>query len=132
MSNRLPTVEALRAFGAISVLWMHCIWLGPWDFPRGLGAWFHHGWLGVDLFLIISGFATTRALFQGQSSAQTQPLRKPLRCRCVLLGLSQSASAASIKSLSTVEFIKGQGRGSSMRLGVICETDDLGGRVGTW
>ena len=72
MSNRLPTVEALRAFGAISVLWMHCIWLGPWDFPRGLGAWFHHGWLGVDLFLIISGFATTRALFQGQSSAQTQ------------------------------------------------------------
>ncbi len=74
MSNRLPTVEALRAFGAISVLWMHCIWLGPWDFPRGLGAWFHHGWLGVDLFLIISGFATTRALFQGQSSAQTQPV----------------------------------------------------------
>ena len=73
MSNRLPTVEALRAFGAISVLWMHCIWLGPWDFPRGLGAWFHHGWLGVDLFLIISGFATTRALFQGQNSAQTHP-----------------------------------------------------------
>ena len=74
MSIRLPTVEALRAFGAISVLWMHCIWLGPWDFPRGLGAWFHHGWLGVDLFLIISGFATTRALFQGLNSPQTQPL----------------------------------------------------------
>ena len=81
MSNRLPSVEALRAFGAISVLWMHCIWLGPWDFPRGLGAWFHHGWLGVDLFLIISGFATTRALFQGRSSAQTQPLRNYWRNR---------------------------------------------------
>ena len=83
MSNRLPTVEALRAFGAISVLWMHCIWLGPWDFPRGLGAWFHHGWLGVDLFLIISGFATTRALFQGLNAPQTQVLdvlpRQPLR-----------------------------------------------------
>ncbi len=73
MSNRLPTVEALRAFGAISVLWMHCIWLGLWNFPRGLGAWFHHGWLGVDLFLIISGFATTRALLEGLNSAQTQP-----------------------------------------------------------
>ena len=81
MSNRLPTVEALRAFGAISVLWLHCIWLGPWDFPRGLGAWFHHGWLGVDLFLIISGFATTRALFQGLNSAQTQPLRNYWRNR---------------------------------------------------
>ena len=81
MSNRLPTVEALRAFGAISVLWMHCIWLGPWDFPRSLGAWFHHGWLGVDLFLIISGFATTRALLQGQNSAQTQPLRNYWRNR---------------------------------------------------
>ena len=81
MSIRLPTVEALRAFGAISVLWMHCIWLGPWDFPRGLGAWFHHGWLGVDLFLIISGFATTRALFQGQSSTQTRPLRNYWRNR---------------------------------------------------
>ncbi len=81
MSIRLPTVEALRAFGAISVLWMHCIWLGPWDFPRGLGAWFHHGWLGVDLFLIISGFATTRALFQGLNSAQTQPLRNYWRNR---------------------------------------------------
>jgi len=65
----------LRAFGAISVPWMHCIWLGPWDFPGGLGAWFHHGWLGVDLFLITSGFATTRALLQGLNSAQTQPLR---------------------------------------------------------
>ena len=81
MSNRLPTVEALRAFGAISVLWMHCIWLGPWGFPRGLGAWFHHGWLGVDLFLIISGFATTRALLQGLNSAQTQPLRNYWRNR---------------------------------------------------
>ena len=81
MSIRLPTVEALRAFGAISVLWMHCIWLGPWDFPRGLGAWFHHGWLGVDLFLIISGFATTRALFQGLNSSQTQPLRNYWRNR---------------------------------------------------
>lgn len=81
MSDRLPTVEALRAFGAISVLWLHCIWLGPWDFPRGLGAWFHHGWLGVDLFLIISGFATTRALLEGLNSAQTQPLRNYWRNR---------------------------------------------------
>ena len=45
MSIRLPTVEALRAFGAISVLWMHCIWLGLQDFPRGLGAWFHRDYL---------------------------------------------------------------------------------------
>ena len=81
MGKRLPSIEALRAFGAISVLWMHCIWLGPWDFPRGLGAWFHHGWLGVDLFLIISGFATTRALLQGLNSAQTQPLRNYWRNR---------------------------------------------------
>jgi len=60
---------------------MHCIWLGPWDFPRGLGAWFHHGWLGVDLFLIISGFATTRALLQGLNSTEQQPLRNYWRNR---------------------------------------------------
>jgi peptidoglycan/LPS O-acetylase OafA/YrhL len=81
MTARLPTVEGLRAFAAISVLWMHCILVGPWDFPRGLGAWFHHGWLGVDLFLIISGFATTHALLQGLNSAQTQPLRNYWRNR---------------------------------------------------
>jgi peptidoglycan/LPS O-acetylase OafA/YrhL len=81
MSGRLPAVEGLRAFAAISVLWMHCILLGPWDFPRGLGAWFHHGWLGVDLFLVISGFATTHALIQGLNSAQTQPLRNYWRNR---------------------------------------------------
>ncbi len=77
----MNSVEALRAFGAISVLWMHCIWLGPWDFPRGLGAWFHHGWLGVDLFLIISGFATTHAFLRGQQSGKTEPLRNYWRNR---------------------------------------------------
>jgi peptidoglycan/LPS O-acetylase OafA/YrhL len=79
--ERMTSVEALRAFGAISVLWMHCIWLGPWDFPRGLGVWFHHGWLGVDLFLIISGFATTHAFMRGLKSSQRQPLRNYWRNR---------------------------------------------------
>lgn len=61
-NGRLASIDALRAFGALSVLLMHCIWLGPWELPRSSFVWFHHGWLGVDLFLVISGFATTLAL----------------------------------------------------------------------
>jgi peptidoglycan/LPS O-acetylase OafA/YrhL len=65
---RLASVDVLRAIAALSVLVYHVIYLGPWpDFPRGLGSWFHHGWIGVDLFLLISGYATSRVLLRANN-----------------------------------------------------------------
>jgi peptidoglycan/LPS O-acetylase OafA/YrhL len=53
-----PSVDILRGFAALSVLVYHVIETWGWnEFPReGLLSWFRIGWLGVDLFFVISGF----------------------------------------------------------------------------
>jgi peptidoglycan/LPS O-acetylase OafA/YrhL len=53
-----PNVNFLRAFAALLVLVYHVIELAPWSsFPtEGLPLTFRVGWVGVDLFFVISGF----------------------------------------------------------------------------
>lgn len=53
-----PSVDILRGFAAMSVLVYHVIEYWSWiAFPQdGPLAWFRIGWLGVDLFFVISGF----------------------------------------------------------------------------
>jgi peptidoglycan/LPS O-acetylase OafA/YrhL len=53
-----PNVNFLRAFAALLVLVYHVIELTPWPaFPTaGLALLFRVGWVGVDLFFVISGF----------------------------------------------------------------------------
>lgn len=52
------TVDVLRGFAALSVVVYHVIELFAWKtFPStGPLLWFRAGWMGVDLFFVISGF----------------------------------------------------------------------------
>lgn len=63
-SGYFASVNVLRALAALSVVVYHLIVLLPWDgFPRApsLFAWFRVGWMGVDLFFVISGFVIALA-----------------------------------------------------------------------
>ncbi|MEO9102393.1 MAG: acyltransferase [Burkholderiaceae bacterium] len=56
--QRYPLVDVLRAFAALLVLVYHVIESGQWvAFPHeGLLRLFRMGWIGVDLFFVVSGF----------------------------------------------------------------------------
>lgn len=58
-------IDILRGFAAVSVLVYHVIEHCQWStFPSsGLLAWFRVGWLGVDLFFVISGFVIGLSAF---------------------------------------------------------------------
>lgn len=54
-------VDILRAFAALTVVIYHTIVMCGWqDFPTTYPlAWFRYGWMGVDIFFVISGFVIT-------------------------------------------------------------------------
>lgn len=56
-----PLIDILRALAALVVVVYHVIEVGGWtSFPSAGGASaFRFGWVGVDLFLVISGFVIT-------------------------------------------------------------------------
>jgi len=56
-----PMIDVLRGFAAISVVIYHTIEHFGWkEFPTQGGlVWFRIGWMGVDLFFVISGFVIT-------------------------------------------------------------------------
>lgn len=66
-----PNLDLLRAFAAISVMMYHIIYGLPWPvIPQGnlLVRWFTVGWMGVDLFFVISGFVIGLAALQAYRS----------------------------------------------------------------
>lgn len=65
--QRYPLIDALRGFAALWVVFFHVIGVGDWkDFPTtGIALLPRIGWLGVDLFLVISGFVIGRSAIEG-------------------------------------------------------------------
>ncbi len=60
-----PLIDVLRGFAAVSVVVYHVIEHFHWtDFPAtGPLIWFRVGWMGVDLFFVISGFVIALSAF---------------------------------------------------------------------
>jgi peptidoglycan/LPS O-acetylase OafA/YrhL len=52
-------LEALRGIAALSVVLFHCIGLLPWNVAGTPAAFFRIGWIGVDVFFVISGYVIT-------------------------------------------------------------------------
>lgn len=63
--NYYETVDVLRGFAALSVVVYHVIEHFGWEtFPStGPLLWFRAGWMGVDLFFVISGFVIGLSAF---------------------------------------------------------------------
>ncbi len=65
---RLPGLDVLRAIAVLLVLGNHMwMWSVPSAWPRSLAwcfeAWQRGGWIGVDLFFVLSGFLVSGLLF---------------------------------------------------------------------
>jgi peptidoglycan/LPS O-acetylase OafA/YrhL len=61
-STRFAYIDALRGLAALCVACYHITRYGPLPepasraIPQALMAWFEHGWMGVQVFFVISGF----------------------------------------------------------------------------
>ena len=62
-SPRLHTVDALRGIAALAVCWFHFTnAVAGFELPAVLRASGRHGWLGVEIFFVISGFIIPHAM----------------------------------------------------------------------
>src|SRR5260370_32716067 len=62
-AQQIFTVEALRGIAALSVTWFHLTNTYPLDWVRHSG---FYGWLGVEMFFVISGFIIPYSLHRSQ------------------------------------------------------------------
>lgn len=70
--QRFPLIDVLRGFSALLVVFYHVIAHRHWtDFPAGgIGKLPMLGWVGVDLFLVISGFVIGKTAMDAQRSGE--------------------------------------------------------------
>lgn len=76
-SSSFPMIDVLRGFAALSVVVYHVIEHFHWtSFPTsGVLTWFRNGWMGVDLFFVISGFVITLSAFNGLDNLDVPQFR---------------------------------------------------------
>jgi peptidoglycan/LPS O-acetylase OafA/YrhL len=79
-------IDLLRGFAALSVVVYHVIEHLQWKaFPvSGLLVWFRTGWMGVDLFFVISGFVIGLSAFSAIDQSGELAFRKPFIARRAL------------------------------------------------
>jgi peptidoglycan/LPS O-acetylase OafA/YrhL len=64
--QRYPYIDVLRGIAAVLVIWYHVIVNSGWAFPsHGIYQLPLVGWIGVDLFFVISGFVIGKAAMEG-------------------------------------------------------------------
>lgn len=68
-----PLIDVLRGAAALLVLWYHVIEIGQWkEFPwTGAALLPRIGWIGVDLFFVLSGFVIGKAALEGMRAQPT-------------------------------------------------------------
>lgn len=72
---RIPELDSFRAIAVLMVLLSHCVY--GWPIPPESISWIprlplvflSHGWLGVDLFFILSGFLITGLLIDARQQS---------------------------------------------------------------
>lgn len=66
VGGRMPALDGLRAFAVLTVLWHNTVWTGRWEandiFSLPLKVMINAGWVGVQLFFVLSGFLITGIL----------------------------------------------------------------------
>jgi peptidoglycan/LPS O-acetylase OafA/YrhL len=97
MQDRFENINLLRAFAATAIVAYHVIELAPWKtFPTaGPLLTFRVGWVGVDLFFVISGFVITAsalALYQQDRGQFQRRFWTRRLCRIVPLYLLTGAA----------------------------------------
>ena len=68
--RRLPGLDALRGIAALCVVGLHANAIYPHDLPK----WFSKGYLGVDFFLMLSGYLVAR-ITEPRLAAGATPVR---------------------------------------------------------
>jgi peptidoglycan/LPS O-acetylase OafA/YrhL len=63
--TRIEVLDWLRGFAALAVLWYHFTTQSGFPLPGWISATGHKGWLGVEVFFVISGFVIPYSMHAG-------------------------------------------------------------------